>query len=300
VPTAEKELAFDIQVDQDVPERVVGDPDRLRQVLLNLAGNAVKFTAHGGVWITVGVESQAAGSILLRFAVRDTGIGIPVEKREIVFEAFRQADGSTTRKYGGTGLGLAICLHLVKMMGGSIRVESEVGSGSTFHFTARFSTAAASPQPAPPDPMGLRKMLEAVGESNGDSTPRQVLRVLLAEDNPVNQRVAARLLEKRGHHVALAANGREALAWLDRERFDLILMDVQMPELDGLETTAVIREREKREGGHIPIVALTAHAMQGDRERCIDAGMDNYVNKPIDAVKFLEVVESTVLAQAGK
>jgi CheY-like chemotaxis protein len=139
-----------------------------------------------------------------------------------------------------------------------------------------------------------------VGESNGDSAPRQVLRILLAEDNPVNQRVAARLLEKRGHQVALAANGREALAWLDRERFDLILMDVQMPELDGIETTAVIREREQREGGRIPIVALTAHAMQGDRERCIDAGMDNYVNKPIDAVKFLEVVESTALAHAGE
>ncbi len=300
VPTTEKELAFDIQVDQNVPDRVVGDPDRLRQVLLNLAGNAVKFTARGGVWITVGIESQSGSSILLRFAVRDTGIGIPVEKREIIFEAFRQADGSTTRKYGGTGLGLAICSHLVKMMGGSIRVESEVGSGSTFHFTARFAAAAASPQPAPPDPMGLRKMLEAVGESNGDSRPRQVLRILLAEDNPVNQRVAARLLEKRGHQVALAANGREALDWLDREKFDLILMDVQMPELDGIETTAIIREREQREGGRIPIVALTAHAMQGDRERCIDAGMDNYVNKPIDAVKFLEVVESTALAQAGK
>jgi CheY-like chemotaxis protein len=141
-------------------------------------------------------------------------------------------------------------------------------------------------------------MLEAVGESDGESLPRPVLRVLLAEDNPVNQRVAARLLEKRGHHVALAINGREALAWLERERFDLILMDVQMPELDGIETTAIIRQREKREGGHIPIVALTAHAMHGDRERCLDAGMDNYVNKPIDAVKFLETVESTALAHA--
>jgi signal transduction histidine kinase/ligand-binding sensor domain-containing protein/CheY-like chemotaxis protein len=299
VSAAEKQLAFDIQVEQNVPDRVVGDPDRLRQVLLNLAGNALKFTAHGGVWIVVGVESVTTGSILLRFAVRDTGIGIPVEKREIIFEAFRQADGSTTRKYGGTGLGLAICSQLVRMMGGSIRVESEVGSGSTFHFTARFSMAAPSPQPAPPDPVGLRKMLEAVGESDGESPPRQVLRILLAEDNPVNQRVAARLLEKRGHQVALAANGREALAWLDRERFDLILMDVQMPELDGIETTAVIREREQREGGRIPIIALTAHAMQGDRERCIGAGMDNYVNKPIDAVKFLEVVESTALANAG-
>jgi CheY-like chemotaxis protein len=143
-------------------------------------------------------------------------------------------------------------------------------------------------------------MLEAVGESGGGAPPRALLRILIAEDNPVNQRVAARLLEKRGHRVALAANGREALEWLDREQFDLILMDVQMPELDGIETTAVIRDREKREGGHIPIVALTAHAMLGDRDRCIEAGMDNYVNKPIDAVKFLEVVESTALAQTSK
>jgi signal transduction histidine kinase/ActR/RegA family two-component response regulator len=300
VSATEKKLAFDAHVDQNVPDRVVGDPDRLRQVLLNLAGNAVKFTAQGSVGIAVKVESQDTASITLGFAVRDSGIGIPVEKREIIFEAFRQADGSTTRKYGGTGLGLAICLNLVKMMEGSIHVESEVGSGSTFHFTARFAHAAAGSQPAPPDPVGLRKMLEAVGESGGGAPPRALLRILIAEDNPVNQRVAARLLEKRGHRVALAANGREALEWLDREQFDLILMDVQMPELDGIETTAVIRDREKREGGHIPIVALTAHAMLGDRDRCIEAGMDNYVNKPIDAVKFLEVVESTALAQTSK
>jgi signal transduction histidine kinase/ActR/RegA family two-component response regulator len=300
VSATEKKLAFDAHVDQNVPDRVVGDPDRLRQVLLNLAGNAVKFTAQGSVGIAVKVESQDTASITLGFAVRDSGIGIPVEKREIIFEAFRQADGSTTRKYGGTGLGLAICLNLVKMMEGSIHVESEVGSGSTFHFTARFAHAAAGSQPAPPDPVGLRKMLEAVGESGGGAPPRALLRILIAEDNPVNQRVAARLLEKRGPRVALAANGREALEWLDREQFDLILMDVQMPELDGIETTAVIRDREKREGGHIPIVALTAHAMLGDRDRCIEAGMDNYVNKPIDAVKFLEVVESTALAQTSK
>jgi signal transduction histidine kinase/ligand-binding sensor domain-containing protein/CheY-like chemotaxis protein len=297
VSATEKKLAFEVHVDQNVPDRVVGDPDRLRQVLLNLAGNAVKFTAQGSVGIAVKVEAQDPASITLRFAVNDSGIGIPMEKREIIFEAFRQADGSTTRKYGGTGLGLAICLHLVKMMGGAIRVESEVGSGSTFHFTARFAHAAAGLQPAPPDPVGLRKMLEAVGESGGAVPPRCLLRILIAEDNPVNQRVAARLLEKRGHRVALAANGREALEWLDRQEFDLILMDVQMPELDGIETTTVIRERETRQGGHIPIVALTAHAMLGDRDRCIEAGMDNYVNKPIDAVKFLEVVESTVLAQ---
>jgi signal transduction histidine kinase/ligand-binding sensor domain-containing protein/ActR/RegA family two-component response regulator len=300
VSAGERNLVFEIQMDQEVPERVVGDPDRLRQVLLNLAGNAVKFTAHGGVWIIVGVESEGGGSITLRFAVRDSGIGIPAEKRDVIFEAFRQADGSTTRKYGGTGLGLAICSRLVEMMGGSIRVESEVGRGSTFHFTATFGQASHSESPAPPDPSSLQKMLEAVGESDGTTPQRPVLRILLAEDNAVNQRVAARLLEKRGHRVALAGNGREALEWLDREQFDVILMDVQMPELDGIETTAIIREREKGSGNRVPIIALTAHAMKGDRQRCIDAGMDNYVNKPIEAVSFLETVESTALGFAKK
>jgi signal transduction histidine kinase/ligand-binding sensor domain-containing protein/ActR/RegA family two-component response regulator len=304
VSAAEHNLVFEIQIDQNVPERVVGDPDRLRQVLLNLAGNAVKFTAQGGVWIMVGLESEGSGSMTLRFAVRDTGIGIPPEKCTVIFEAFRQADGSTTRKYGGTGLGLAICSRLVEMMGGSIRVESEMGAGSTFHFTAKFGHATRNESPTPPDPSSLQKMLQAVShdpsESNGAPHPRPVLKILVAEDNPVNQRVAAGLLEKRGHRVALATNGREALAWMDRERFDLILMDVQMPELDGIETTTIIREREKTEGGRIPIVALTAHAMKGDRERCLDAGMDNYVNKPFDAVNFLEVVESTALASSNK
>jgi signal transduction histidine kinase/ligand-binding sensor domain-containing protein/CheY-like chemotaxis protein len=305
VSANEKNLTFEIQIHSDVPDHVVGDPDRLRQVLLNLAGNAVKFTSEGGVWISVGVASEGGGLVELQFAVRDSGIGIPAEKRDVIFEAFRQADGSTTRKYGGTGLGLAICTRLVQMMGGTIRVESEVGRGSTFHFTTRFGRAMEEvDQPSAPDPTSLQKMLAAVDEStgvaanggNGAGEGRTRLRILLAEDNPVNQRVAARLLEKRGHRVALAANGREALEWLEREKFDLILMDVQMPELDGLETTAIIREREKSEGGRIPIIALTAHAMKGDRERCIEAGMDNYVNKPIDAVSFLEVVESTALA----
>ena len=303
IAAAEKHLAFQIQIDSAAPDRVVGDPDRLRQVLLNLAGNAVKFTSEGGVWINVAVESESGAAALvapvkpaitLHFVVRDTGIGIPAEKRDVIFEAFRQADGSMTRKYGGTGLGLAICSRLVGMMGGSIRVESEVGRGSAFHFTTRFGQAAQIDQVAPPDPSSLQRMLDATGESGA---PRRSLRILLAEDNPVNQRVAARLLEKRGHRVALAASGREALACLDREPFDLILMDVQMPDMDGIETTAAIREREKLAGGHLPIIALTAHAMSGDRQRCIEAGMDNYVNKPIDAVKLLEVVESTALTR---
>jgi hypothetical protein len=222
---------------------------------------------------------------MLRMTVTDTGIGIPREKQQLIFEAFRQADGSTTRKYGGTGLGLAISSSLVEMMGGSIRVMSEVGAGSTFSFTARFGLAPVACGAKPVDSVSLKNMLDAAGSTPGS------LRILLAEDNPVNQRLAMRLLERRGHRVELASSGREALEWLERKSFDLILMDLQMPDMDGIEATALIREREKRAGGRTPIVALTAHTMKGDRERCLEAGMDNYINKPIDAVKFLEIVE---------
>ncbi|HLH40602.1 MAG TPA: ATP-binding protein [Bryobacteraceae bacterium] len=292
VALAEKNLRLDIDFDSGLPERVIGDPDRLRQVLLNLIGNAIKFSFAGGVTVRVERVSQTADQIVARIAVRDTGIGIPREKQQLIFEAFRQADGSTTRKFGGTGLGLSISSRLVEIMGGSLAVESEPGQGSTFHFTIRLGVA---PEPRrQPEPCGttdlvsLRNMIAAVDESARPSS----LHVLLAEDNPINQRVAMRLLEKRGHRVALAATGREALDWFDRARFDLILMDVQMPDMDGIEATALIREREKQSGGYTPIVALTAHTMAGDRERCLAAGMDGYIHKPIDAASFLEQVEA--------
>jgi signal transduction histidine kinase/CheY-like chemotaxis protein/streptogramin lyase len=289
---AEKKLGLEIQVAGEVPDWVVGDPHWLRQVLVNLLGNSIKFTAEGSVGLTVSVESREGADLMLHFAVRDTGIGIPADKRELIFEAFRQADGSTTRKYGGTGLGLAICSRLVEMMGGAIRVESEVGSGSTFHFTAKFG-AVKQPDERQTGEGSLQKMEGAVSALPTPATsPPAGLRVLLAEDNAVNQRLVMRLLEKRGHRVALAASGREALEWFARERFDLILMDVQMPDMDGLETTAVIREREKKTGNYTPIVALTAHTMKGDRDRCIAAGMDNYINKPVEAAKLLQLVES--------
>jgi signal transduction histidine kinase/ligand-binding sensor domain-containing protein/CheY-like chemotaxis protein len=298
VEASEKGLALEWAAAGSVPDNLVGDPDRLRQVLYNLLGNAIKFTAQGGVFLTIEGEPPLEGGAVLRFAIRDTGIGVPRDKQQLIFEAFRQADGSTTRKYGGTGLGLAICSRLVEMMGGSIQVDSEVGRGSTFSFTVRCATAPLAASTKPTDSASLTNMLDAAG--TGEIAARRAsLRILLAEDNPVNQRLAMRLLERRGHQVDLATSGREAIGWAERQSFDLILMDVQMPDMDGLEATAVIRELEKQRGGRTPIVALTAHTMKGDRERCLAAGMDNYINKPIDAVTFLEIVETSAAQHAG-
>jgi signal transduction histidine kinase/CheY-like chemotaxis protein/streptogramin lyase len=291
IEAVKKRLVLECQIGSSVRDNVIGDPDRLRQILFNLIGNAIKFTAKGGVYLNVEDEGSSGDIAMLRFTIRDTGIGIPKEKQQLIFEAFRQADGSTTRKYGGTGLGLAICSRLVEMMGGAIQVESETGRGSTFVFTVRFGVASVAAGAKPAYSVSLKNMLEA-SRGSGDA-PQSSLRILLAEDNPVNQRLAMRLLERRGHHVNLASSGREAIDWLERESFDLILMDLQMPDMDGLEATAMIREREKQSGGRTPIVALTAYTMKGDRERCLEAGMDNYINKPIDAVKFLEIVEQT-------
>ena len=289
-----KNLEFEVQVDGQIPRNVVGDPDRLRQILLNLISNAIKFTAKGGIRLNVFPEPGAppgpAGDLLLHFALTDTGIGIPANKREVIFEAFRQADGSTTRKFGGTGLGLAICSRLTELMGGRIWVESEEGHGSTFHFTVRFARAVEADGSAPASPASLGKMISILDAAG----PPQPLQILLAEDNPVNQKLAVRLLERRGHCVTLASTGREAIAAFERARFDLVLMDVQMPDMDGLEATMEIRARERQAGLHTPIVALTAHALKGDRDRCVAAGMDGYINKPIEADRFIQVVEETV------
>ncbi|MCI0462759.1 MAG: PAS domain-containing protein [Gemmataceae bacterium] len=411
----------------EVPDHLVGDPGRLRQIIVNLVGNAIKFTEQGEVVVRVEPVSQTAEEATLHFAVRDTGIGIPRAKQQAIFAPFVQADGSTTRKYGGTGLGLAISARLVELMGGRIWVESEPGQGSTFHFTVRFGLARGPAVPAPrrrpaslqglpvlvvddnatnrrileeiltnwrmkptlvdsgraalaeiqrsaaagePYPLVLldlmmpemdgytlaaqmkqhpefggstimmlssaegsaarnqelgiaaclmkpikqSELFDAIVTSLGVSLPEddqptaaaqapapaspQHLRVLLAEDNAVNQKLAIRLLEKRGHRVVVAGTGNEALAALERERFDVVLMDVQMPELDGFETTAAIRAHEQGTGAHLPIVAMTAHAMKGDRERCLEVGMDGYVSKPLQANELFEVVESLVGARA--
>jgi PAS domain S-box-containing protein len=426
----EKEIELASRFPPDVPDVLIGDPDRLRRIVVNLVGNAVKFTEHGEVVVQVNLEARTDQDILLHFSVSDTGIGIPIEKQQRIFEAFAQADTSTTRKYGGTGLGLAISAQLCELMNGVMWVESEVGRGSTFHFTAHFGQPHPSTaKPVEPEPVKLRdlpvlvvddnatnrKILEEmianwrmkpVAAANGpaaietlhrarkNGTPFRLvlldghmpemdgfevaarvkqdphlhstqvilltsagrsddvararvagvaalskpvkqselwdaivtalhvpgrqklrpsvartrkraasrpLRVLLAEDNPVNQEVAVQLLERRGHSVIVAENGRQALTALERHKFDLVLMDVQMPEMGGLEATQLIREKEKSTGEHLPIVAMTAHAMSGDRERCIASGMDGYLAKPIDPKSFLQTVEgiSQQVAQTG-
>ncbi len=420
----EKGLELLCEIAPEVPDVVQGDSGRLRQVIMNLVGNAIKFTDRGEVALRVKRAEQDGKGCLLHFTVADTGIGIPPQKRKAIFDPFSQADTSTTRKYGGTGLGLTISTRLVDMMGGKIWVDSEVGRGSEFHFTVRAGLSNAkriqAGAVAPPEILrgvkvlvvddnqtnrrildGMLKRWEmmptlvsggeealtqlsaarAAGESYGliltdmhmpdmngfalvecirqkpelstatimmltsaghrgdaarcqelgvvayllkpirqselreaiarvlgakeqkgaiplitryslydEREPSASLRVLLTEDNPVNQRLATRLLEKRGHHVTVARNGREALVVLEKETFDLVLMDLQMPEMDGFEATAAIREQEKGSGKHHQIVALTAHAMKGDREKCLAAGMDGYLTKPIRPPELDEIL----------
>ena len=268
------ELTWD--VDPQIPDALVGDETRIRQVLLNLIGNAIKFTDRGSVRVAVRMQPAPDCSLVALFSVRDTGAGIAEDKRQIIFEPFRQADGSTTRRYGGTGLGLAISTGVVDIMGGRIWVESEVGRGSTFHFTAPFTLGEATLPPRAAAPVNA-----------AECAP---LSILVAEDNLVSQRLVTALLKERGHSVTLAANGAAVLGLVDQRDFDLILMDIQMPEMDGLQATAEIRYREGRTGKHVPIVAMTAHAMAGDRERCLDSGMDGYIAKPIHPGELMALI----------
>jgi signal transduction histidine kinase/ActR/RegA family two-component response regulator len=321
VRARQKGLHLAWHVADDVPDGLVGDPARLRQVLVNLVGNAIKFTERGEVVVSVGREAPGAGReegaaddrraapFALRFSVRDTGIGIPADKQESIFDPFSQVDNSLTREYEGTGLGLAIAARLVGLMGGRITVESQLGKGSTFHVTIRFGLARSPADPVIPAGQGdLRKAIlrplgtNAAAGQPGSGTAPQVpppwrrSRILLAEDNPVNQKLAVRLLEKQGHTVATAVNGREVLAALEGGTFDLVLMDVQMPEMDGLAAAAAIRQREEATGGHLPIVAITAYAMQGDRDRCLAAGMDGYVGKPFRPAELYAAIETALAA----
>jgi len=264
-----KNLALSCAVDDAVSDSLVGDSLRVQQILLNLVGNAIKFTDAGSIRLRAQLESQTGESVVVHWSVADSGCGIPKEKQELIFEPFAQADGSTTRKYGGTGLGLSICARLIELMGGRIWVESEIGRGSTFHFTTVFQLRAVS------------AVLETKGPDSAVAGDFQPLSILLAEDNPINAKVAIRMLERHGHRVTAVQTGRQALEAIEQGSFDLVLMDIQMPEMDGLEAAAVIREREKDTGQHIPIIAMTAHAMRGDREKYLAGGMDDYISKPV-------------------
>jgi CheY-like chemotaxis protein len=426
----EKGLELMCELSPDAPEIVRGDSTRLRQVVVNLLGNAIKFTEQGEVVVKVQVEPASGRALVLHFTVSDTGIGIAQDKQKAIFDPFSQADSSTTRKYGGTGLGLTISSRLVTMMGGKMWMESEIGRGAQFHFTVRLETSekpadrahtaspailagvkvlvvddnttnrrilggilngwrmkttltasaeealtqlAAERDAAEPyrliltdmhmpkmdgfelverlrqqpeltaativmltsagyrgdaarcrelgvsafllKPIRQSELRDAIARSLGARQPKDArhpsvhpalqdarnpaisLQVLLAEDNRVNQRLASRLLEKRGHRVVVVGNGREALAALQEKQYDLVLMDVQMPEMDGLEATAAIREQEKRTGAHQQVIAMTAHAMKGDRERCLAAGMDDYLTKPIRPQELDEVLEICIASQ---
>jgi signal transduction histidine kinase/CheY-like chemotaxis protein len=266
----QKGLRLECTTDPAAPDSWMGDPGRLRQVLLNLMGNALKFTESGSV-IARASAIVRNGQSFLRFEVEDTGIGIPQEKQSQIFEAFSQVDGSITRRFGGTGLGLTICSRLVEQMGGSIDVDSKAGQGSTFTFTVR-----------------AEQKVGIVSRDVTEVSPKTLasLRILVAEDNKVNQTVVSRMLERAGHTVVIAANGQEAVELCASAEFDLILMDVHMPVLDGFDATARIRSK----GIRTPLIALTANAMDGDRERCLLAGMDGYISKPVSRDVLLDTI----------
>lgn len=288
-----KNLETKLVVHKEVPQLVEGDPVRLRQVLVNLLNNAIKFTHKGTITAEIKVASQDGDDVIILFSVIDEGIGIPKTKQEKIFDIFSQADDSTTRRFGGTGLGLAISKRLTEMMGGRIWVESEEGRGSTFHFTARLK-------------LGKHSSLASVNETEFADVDENALRerlrgikVLLAEDNLVNQKIAIKLLEKQGWLVEAVENGQDAVDRVLHKNFDVVLMDANMPILDGLEATKLIRDNERKTGKHIPIIALTARAMQDDKTRCLNAGMDGYVAKPINR-KELFLTIGTIINKGRK
>ncbi len=323
-PASRRGLTLNCKLDVGGVSQVVGDRTRLQQVLSNLVGNAVKFTSNGGVSVHVSLAAEKEDSLLLRFEVIDTGIGIELDDHKRLFDAFEQADSSTTRRYGGTGLGLAISKQLVELMGGEIDFESVPGRGSTFWFTAAFETSTAGATDfvedtvAPADlgrrargaggeerretrsgearaAPAARKTTAEPGDRMDSTAAAQLPRVLLVEDHPQNRRLAKLMLEKLGYRVDMAVNGLEAVRSVARLPYAAVLMDCQMPEMDGYAATEQIRRLERGTGDHLPIVAMTASAMGGDRERCLAAGMDDYVSKPV-TVEVLRVTLERALA----
>ena len=284
-----KGLDLNLTVADNVPETLVGDQTRINQVLTNLAGNAVKFTEKGKVKIRVTARDRIPdGKHAITFSVSDTGIGIPADKQEYIFQPFTQADESHTRSYGGTGLGLAIAKEIVERMGGTISFTSEEGTGSTFSFTIPFAEAEAERD----ESLSSGKTATA-----GDATQPEVMtkpRLLVAEDDQVTRKVLGTMLQMVKYETDFAENGQKVVEMWESGKYDLILMDVQMPLLNGFEATAAIRDKERNNGGHTPIVAMTAHALKEDEERCLAAGMDAYISKPIDLKECLQLIGETL------
>lgn len=301
VRAEEKSLTLNWEIHKEVPDCLLGDPGRLAQIIVNLVSNAIKFTEHGEITVFVSVNEKTIDTVLLHFTVKDTGIGIPPEKQKVIFESFTQADGSHSRRYGGTGLGLAISSQLVNMMGGDIWVESSASprrrkddvstgehKGSTFQFTARFHQIVSDSEETVEE--GGSKIDKIGKEINKD------IHILLAEDDFVNRILAAEIITQQGWRASAVKNGCEVLKALNSaDKFDLVLMDVQMPDMDGFEATASIREKEKLTNSHIPIIAMTAHALKGDREKCLKAGMDDYIPKPIKREDLLAAITRQIL-----
>ena len=287
----EKGLSMRIEADPDVPDWVLSDPVRLRQIVINLVGNAIKFTEHGSITVRLKSLPVEGCTRMLQLSVQDTGVGISPDQQRQIFEAFTQADTSTTRRFGGTGLGLTISAGLAQMMGGRIWVDSAQGQGSTFHVTFAVGlpeSAVKTPAAEPPRAVAAPLLL----------TGKRSLKVLLAEDNPVNQRLAVSLLSHMGHEVDVVGDGAQAVDKVLHGRYDLVLMDMQMPVMSGLDATRAIRLQEKGGVRHQPIVAMTANAMLGDKERCLEAGMDGYISKPIMVDQMMAELDRVLAEQA--
>jgi CheY-like chemotaxis protein len=278
-------LGVAVTIAEEIPDHLMGDQVRIRQIILNLLGNAIKFTERGTVAVSATVDGREERTVTLRLTVRDTGIGMSPDVVRTIFEPFIQADGSSTRRFGGTGLGLTICKRLTELMGGRISVESAEGVGSAFHVTLPLrlvETIQGEPEG------GVRPPVPA---SVGPAPP---LRILLAEDKSIIRLFAAQALKTMGHTVTEARDGAVALEQWRNQQFDLILMDIQMPKLDGIQATEAIREQEQSTGEHIPIIAMTAHALSGDEEEILKHGFDDYVSKPFELHDLTDAINRAI------
>lgn len=287
-----KNLEFLIFVSQDIPDVLLGDPDRLRQAIVNLVDNAIKFTKAGKIEVSVTVEDTTEDFAKLHFSVRDTGIGIPKDKLKIIFDSFAQADGSSTRHYGGAGLGTTIAKQLVELMGGRIWVESEEEAGSNFHFVVPFKLQTNAGE------QSEKKELKALPEKpHKAAESRHYPHILLVEDDILSQKLLKLALEEKYCKVDVAEDGGKAIKMWEKNDYDLILMDIQMPVMNGFEATKIIREKEKNTEDHIPIIAVTAHAMKGYREKCLKAGMDDFMSKPVNIEKLIQKINELPLRE---